>query len=571
MNTSIPLLIRDLGLDEKSSPQDKKKILGLSPWLFEVIISIIAFCFIFFSYILIKPLNYENWTQDGTYAKLYGFVMLAILAIVFVVMFVKGQLDFKRLVIFIFLAGFIMRLTYMLYTHADQRQYDTWTDVRDGHYDYALSFYLTGRLPTHAITPNTVYQFYHPPLNAFLQGIFMHIFEAINWVPKLKYSPEALFGATQILTCFYMYITALFFGKTILLTKFSNGSKLLALSVVVLFPRLVQLSGQLNNDAISVMFSAIALYYFFRWYIEEKKWIYNILVALFVGLALLSKLSAITICLGMAIGYLIQLIRSIRRQENSLPLKQLLLQYTVFILIAAPIGLWWQVFTHYVYGLPYNFVFHNLNSALFTGPRSYVIKQKPDILDYYDEQNHGLIYTSDFYNIFARFILPLWPADLATKAFCSSFDDYNLLSYALRSAVFGEFSYWFSDAQALSYLCVIGVYVAYFSVVISVIYFALKPKNLGSDGWIALAILLGMATTFFYLQTKMPYGCSMDFRYIVPSVLPVAYLVAKTNDLYKEKIATGNKSRFVKTMKFVQVLALVFFIGTSFVFYGIAI
>lgn len=570
MNNALSLLGRELTLDKKEDCQDKKTIFGMRIWLVEIIASVLAFLIILFSYMLIRPLNQSYNTLDGAFAKGYGFILMAIVLTTFIVMFIKQKINFKRLVIFIFLAGFILRLTYMLYTRGELRQYDTWTSWHDGHYDYALSFYLTGALPTEHISPDTIYQFYHPPLNAFIQGMFMHFFKFINLNAELEKTNELLFTACQVLACFYMYMTSLFFTKTIWRTKLSNGSKLLAISVVSLYPRLVQLSGQLNNDAISIMFSAIAIYYFWRWYNEEKKWSYHLLTALFVGLALMSKLSAAGICLGMAIGYLIELIRSILRKDGSLPLYELILQYAVFLIIASFIGLWWQLYTHYVYGLPFNFVFNNLNAALFTGTRQYVIYNKPESLDYYDAHNGGLIYTSNFVNFFVRFILPIWPYDFKYRVFCYSFENYNILSFALRSSVFGEHDYWYSDAQALAVICVIAVYLAYFSMVISIIYFAIKKKSFDRDGRMALYLLLGLAVMYLYLQITMPYGCSMDFRYIVPSIFPAAYLFGKTNDYYKEEMALKNNS-FAKNMKLVQVLSVTSLLVSSYLFYCVAI
>lgn len=571
MFSSISMLREEFTLDKKENHLDKNKLFGMKPWLFDVLVSFAAFLIILFSYIIIKPLNYTNNTIDGTYAKGFGFILMGLLLLMFVILFIKRELTFSRLVVFMFLAGFILRLTYMLYSRAELRQYDTWGAGGSGHYDYALSFYLTGKLPTEHISLGDIYQFYHPPLNAFIQGMFMHFFGFVYNNATIEQTNELLFSSCQILACFYMYITSLFFTKLILHTKLSNGSKLLGIAIVCLFPRLVQLSGQLNNDSLSIMFSAVAIYYFFRWYSEEKKWSYIILTALFVGLALMSKLSAASICLGMAIGYLIELVRSILRKDKSLPIGKLIAQYAAFIALAAPVGLWWQLYAHNVYGLPFNYVFNSLNSGLFTGSRDYVINNIYESLNYYDSQNSGLIYTSNFINFLIRYVLPIWPADFAAGSFAHSWNNYNILSFALRSSVSGEFSYWYSDAEALSVLCYIAVYCAYISMVISIVYFAVKRKNLGRDGNMALILFIGMIIMFLYLQITMPYGCSMDFRYIVPSILPIAYLVGKTNDLYKEEIALNSNDTFAKNMKLIQVMSFASLLVSSYFFYCAAI
>ena len=69
----------------------------------------------------------------------------------------------------------MIRLTYMLYTPVSVRQQDTYNRALTGHEAYAWIVYTTGKLPA-----TNDYQFYHPPLNAFVQAAFMKVTNALT-------------------------------------------------------------------------------------------------------------------------------------------------------------------------------------------------------------------------------------------------------------------------------------------------------------------------------------------------------------------------------------------------------
>jgi 4-amino-4-deoxy-L-arabinose transferase-like glycosyltransferase len=551
------------GLSVDSSTHKK----FLNHWYIDVSVIVLSFVLIFLSYVAIKPYYSIQGVQNGVVAKIYGGLLLLGLAIYFVSQWLTKKLTFPKIVVCLMLLAFIIHLTYMLYTPYNTRQHDMNYDSDNGHYAYAITFYETWALPTKNITPDTVYQFYHPPFNAFLQGAFMHLFENVVHLDSLTSTEAVLYGSNQILSCFYMAVSVYYLVKTILLSKLSDRGQLLAIAFVALFPRLVQLSGQLNNDALSVMFSVIALYVFCKWYFLGKTFPRILLTGLFVGLSLFAKMSASIICLGMAVCFAIELVKSIRKKEGSLPVWKLVIQYVLFLLVCAPIGLWFQVYSHNVYGLPYNFVFKNLNSALFTGVRSWVVtNQGESALSYYDTNNSGLVYTSVGVNILVRYVFPFFPADfLMGGYYCNAFDNYNLLSYALRSSIFGEFDYWNADGVAVT--SIILIYLAWLQFVVFLIYSLIHRLKLGKDGACALYYFFGIVALFIYLQIKMPYGCSMDFRYIVPIILPIGYLLGKENDLLDVPQAT----RFMRFMKNANRLTVSLFLASTTIFYFFAI
>ena len=533
----------------------------------QVIMYVAAFIIIFISYVFVVPKVQTNAGVYPYFAKFYGGLMLIGVFIYGFYIYKYKKMTYERKIFIIILLAFIIHLTYILYTTGYTRQHDTWSTNNNGHYDYALSFYLTGALPDHNITVETIYQFYHPPLNAAIEGAFMHVFETFSWNHGISDTPEDLFCACQILTCFYMFVTAVVFIKIINMSKLSENSKLMASAFVALYPRLTQLSGQLNNDALAIMLSAIALLYFCKWYFVKKNFLNIMLTSLFIGLAMMTKMSAVIICFGIGVAFIIELVRSIQKKKNSLKTSRLILQYVCFLALCAPLGLWFQLYTHFVYGLPFNFVFDRLNSALFVGTQDWVIANKPDRLDYYNSNNSGLIYTSNWTNILYRYIAPINIDEFfsGNAIFCSAWSNYNVLSYAIRSSIFGEFA---STAGGGIYtISVISLYVLWFLFIIYLIYCLVKRVKIGRDGTFSLYLIAGIIAMYLYLQISMPFGCSMDFRYIVPIILPIGYLFGKAND----SMSVLHPTNFTESFKNTLWVSMFVFLGSTYLFYFMAV
>ena len=169
-------------------------------------------------------------------------------------------------------------------TPNNYRQHDTITDYGDGHADYAKIIYETWKLPD-----SNSYQFYHPPLNAFIQAIWMHIsnglLQLMNVLPfNLKYDLSnyyTLFETTEILSCMYMIIVCYITIRIFTRLKISNKAKILGMIFILFFPRLIQFSAQENNDPLVVLFSFFTIYFTFRWW-DDKSW-FNTKIYAFIG------------------------------------------------------------------------------------------------------------------------------------------------------------------------------------------------------------------------------------------------------------------------------------------------
>ena len=541
--------------------QEKKRT--LSQVLFNFCLFFLLFVFTYLSYTLVKPLNMAYDTINGMMAKAYGAILASLLAISYVILRIRHKTNLEINILYIMLFAFIIKLTYMLYTPGDARQYDTWSTNHNGHYDYAKYIFDNWSLPNHVFNENDIYQFYHPPLHYFLSAVWMKIYSGIGFDPSLVDSTESLFCSVQILSTFFSFLISYYSVKTLRLVCKNKLALYVGVVFVCFFPRLFQLSGQINNDILSALFVICGIFRLFKYIFEDKSFKNICLSALYLGLAMSAKLSAVIVCLGFAFYFLYLLVQTIRKKEGTPKLKILILQYAAFIVICAPIGLWFQLYSHNVYGIPFNFVFRALNSELFTGTRNYVLNHSYLSVEYYDAHNSGLIYTNGFVNFAVRFLLPFWPADYeADFVFAHAFENYNVLTYALKSSIFGEFDYW--GGEGFGIIAVLAAYVSWFMMIgITIYHFVQKRYDLPMI--VALAIMISIITFYLYLQISMPYGCSMDARYIVPILLPIGIVIMKDIEFMPSE---GKVNQF---LKYALIISVVTFALTGGLFYCFAI
>jgi 4-amino-4-deoxy-L-arabinose transferase-like glycosyltransferase len=311
-------------------------------------------------------------------------------------------------------------------------------------------------------------------------------------------------------------MTAVVTLKIIKLFHFSDKTYLLLAAFAIFFPRNVQFSAMLNNDGLSFLFSMCALYYALKWWKGGKRFGWIILCALAVGLGMMTKFSSATVCLPIAGIFICEFLRTINKKENSLPFAKLFLQYAAFLCVCVPLGLWFQVYAKIRFDQGLGYVFDNLNRKLYTGDHSF----------------------------FGRFFIAFDFSEYFGSIWCRPFEgNYNLFNYALRSAIFGEFTYW--QGEGFAVLAIILAYLVSAILFISIIYCLVqtwKKKKEGPlwnrfkgqavisfDDFLFLFLFMqSQALSEIYFYITMPYGCTMDFRYIMPIISAIALTIGFT-------------------------------------------
>ena len=546
-------------------------------WSTELLIYLGAFLVTLLLFCVVEPLI--ELQRKGAVAQSLIAVGFAIILLFAAYMGITKRLTTAHVIWLLLLAGFLLRVGYMLYTAANARQQDTYSKNFNGHEAYAWTIFNTGKLPT-----TNDYQFYHPPLNALIQAGFMKFMSGLTQaLTKIfglgDYFPSAfqyarpsyildetrwfLYSSCQILSVLYSMITAVVLVKTVWLFDFSKKTKVLLSAFVIFYPRHIQFAGMLNNDAISYMLGMIAIYQALKWQKGSSHFVRILLCALSVGLGMMAKLSSATVCLPIAGIFIYEFICTLLKKEKAMPFWKMFAQYAAFLLVCAPIGLWFQVYANIRFDQEFGHVFSNLNKALSTARHSF----------------------------FERFFIAFDVSEYIGSLYCVPFSqmdptrteylvdgNYNLFAYALKSSIFGEFSYWQGEGFAVSAL--LFAYLSAGLLAISLVWAVVcclrtrgKDDGVFKRAQISIPDLLFvfllvqsqvLSEVYFYIQ--MPYACTMDFRYIMPLILGIALTLG-----YTGKILAVEGGKFSTAINRLTFLSTAAFLISSTLFYCVCI
>jgi hypothetical protein len=265
----------------------------------------------------------------------------------------------------------------------------------------------------------------------------------------------------------------------------------------------------------------------------------------------------------MAGIFIYEFIRTLQKKESAMPFLKMFAQYAVFLLICAPIGLWFQVYANIRFDQEFGHVFSNLNRALSTARHSFFERFfiAFDLREYF-----GSLYC-----------VPFSQMD-ATRTEYLVDGNYNLFAYALKSSIFGEFSYWQGEGFAVSAL--LFAYLSAGLLAISLVWaivVCLRTRGKEDGVWyraklnipdlefvVLLVLSQVLSEVYFYIQ--MPYACTMDFRYIMPLILGLALMLGYTSKVLA--VEGGRVSTFVNRLTLLSVSA---FLISSTLFYCVCI
>ena len=379
-------------------------------------------------------------------------------------------------ILLIFLAGFLLRLNYAAKTDIYTRQHDIGRIGSSGHIGYIQYICENGRLPDFDV--RTKWQFYHPPL---------HHAVATVWVKIQTLCGAELYDAmmgVRWLTTLYSTLTMFVFYRLLRLLGHDGLSLYVPFALIAFHPTFIILAGSVNNDCLAVTLAFTAMYFAVRWY-KTRGWGAIIGLGLSIGLAMLTKLSYWYLAPATAVMFLVVLI-------NDKNKKRVVGQYCAFGAVCVPTGLFWSVRNLIGWGVPLNYVpLLSKDHEQYVGFRSFG-ERIFDVLSSFKE---------DVY--------------ICRGTMGNSFFEYNLAAAIIKSSVFGEFRLG-TPASAWT-LVISNAILICFTVAAAIWIFAknIRPTLLRS--WFLLLWLTVMGS-YVAFAFAYPHDCSMDFRYIVPSL-----------------------------------------------------
>lgn len=468
--------------------------------------------------------------------------------------FRKGN-KIPPVILLMFGLGLMMRFCYVVSIYLPQNQHDVFSFFTDypRHSTYIKYIYENWSLPNITEGFNTdgefyigLSQYYHPPLHHFLAAVWMKL-QTLCGVTLY-----AAYENVQYLTMTYSALMMVVGYKLFKEFKLKGAALYTAFAVLAFHPTFYIFAGSVNNDPLTTLFLFLAMLYTVRWY-RNKSYKNTIMLALAIGLGMLTKLSGAMIAFGTGFVFLFALFTESTGGFVA-NFKALWRKFAVFAAICFPLGLWWPFHCKIKYGMPIGFV-----PALGKGNEMYL---------------GGYTLWERLTGAGEWHISNIYPNVGATAADggAGKFFDYGIAPYIVKSSLFGEY---FNKTNVGTIQNVFG-YIMFFSaaalILISLAGLVVGLKTIKKkDGIIEndnrlpftflivyYAFLVGSYVVFCF---SYPHTCTMDFRYIVPTLLIGA--------VWSGLLING-KQRWVIPVKVLQITATVLFSVSSIVFYFIS-
>jgi len=398
----------------------------------------------------------------------------------------------EALIVALVAAGVVMRVGYMLYTSFMARGHDIGAADGTGHYAYMYGLFADGALPQ-----TNSYQFYHPPLTHMLQALVVKVF---SWF-RPGAEPNNLFEAAKLVPCFSSCAMLWVTRSLCRAMDVKPRATALAVAIAAFQPTFYIFSSSVNNDPLMVLFYMIAVLYTIRWYYAPT--MKNILmIALAIGLGMMTKLSAASVAFFTAPVFLAVFIRAVRERRTW----PVIGQFAAFLGVCAPLGLWYPVRNALKFGQQFGHVFTiSSTSELYCGDKS-----------------------------FASRFLSFPPDQILSPLYCQPYGDYNLWIYTLKCSVFGEFS--FNWPGPLAALLIAANLILILVSLVAMVYVMVRGREVNNFARYGLFWLwLVQMASFIAFNIGFPFGCTMDFRYIVPTVIVGAIYIGVALDRLREK------------------------------------
>ena len=458
---------------------------------------------LFFLLTVFSVLFLNYLTQANRKAGYIFIVSLCVLASVFIVLLVTKKLTFESAVVLLFIAGVILRFTYVLYTSVTTRQHDVGNFAgTSGHAWYIKYLYLNGKIPDFDVTE--VDQFYHPPLH--------HVIAALWWKTLSSFGVEDAYAQSslQTLTLFYSSVCMIISYRLLREFKVQRHALVIAFAIIAFHPTFVIFSASINNDILSVTFMLLAVLYSVKWY-KSRKLSHIMVVSVAVGLGMMTKLSAYMVAFGIGLLFLIAMI------GDKANIKKYILQYVAFLVVCVPLALWWETRNYIAFGVP----------------PAYVQRLSDDSWQYVGNVP-ALKRLFDFSKLFEAPVFDQW-----TNRGGKVYNEYNPMISLLKTSCFGEYINDFGAFSAITVaatalfwsnftLALLSVAALCYTLVKAIVRKQFSNKTVNAP-YLSIAVTNALMIIFYYLFCfSYPHHCTENIRYISPVIVFGTLFIGRT-------------------------------------------
>jgi hypothetical protein len=369
--------------------------------------------------------------------------------------------------------GVGIRLCYFLYTDMNTRQHDLWGAWSHTAYiEYVANHF--------ALPPVGTYETYHPPVHYILSAVVFKIAQLCR-LPN-----DLAFRAVELFLVFLSTLYLIFAYKIFKLVKCDEKIKLVAIAFVCFLPNTIYMSVYLNNDPTLTLFYTVAFYYLLKW-VDNRTMKNTILLAVFTAISILSKKSALAMLPLAGIVFVVELVK------NRTEWKKFLVQGAVFLAIALPLGMSYQI----------------RNYVLFQQDLSYAV---PPL---------GTIMPDDPYKLFWVSVEKLLQQPISSQAPAER--EYFVMEL-IRTALFEVFEW-----PGLKDIATVLMFFYLLNLLVMVIFIILFRKQDFSDkAYVFLLSLVVSLLLYWQMRSASPYDCTYAFRYLSPFIsIPLGFFIGQ--------------------------------------------
>ena len=433
------------------------------------------------------------YTQSEHPALWHFFGGVILLALYYY--FSDGKSSEKKTSLLIMGTGFFLKLYYVLETSVYTRQHDVeYFGEWDGH-----AGYITYLIDNHHLCDTDVtehWQFAHPPLHHILGALWIEINEKIF---HTGYDPAR--ESLQMLTLFYSMCVMILSYKILKYFKLKGNLLYIALGIINFHPAFILFSGSINNDILALVFIMGAVLNALKWYQNPDLW-QIMKLAVCIGLGMMTKLSAGIIAPPTALLFLIIFIKKCKTDW-----KELLKQFLCFSGVCVPLGLWYPVRSWLKWDIPVLYV-HEIDE----GELQYITDK-----NFWERITDFSLY--QFQNPYEQW---LWQDETGAL---QNYNEFNPLTALLKTSLFGEGlnESLFGGTSFVNYISVIffwvNVLIAGTALISMLAMLFVKTSMKAGEKLFFLSFYLCMMGNFYSMSEKYPLVCTMNFRYITPTVI----------------------------------------------------
>lgn len=404
-----------------------------------------------------------------------------------------------------------------------------------GHANYIGHIFNNWALPD----TNAPWQFYQPPLHHIIAAVFCKINELLG--VSYRQIAENVAFLTGLYSCLNVVVWYIILREL----KLQKAALLIPLAIIALHPTAFIMGNCTSNDMLMWLFTSLCVLYMIKWYNSPS--MKNIaIMALCLGLGMMSKLSTVMLAPAIAVMLVIKLLQSGKFEK----FLSLIKQYAVFGVISIPLGMWYSIRNRIKFGQPLGFVPEITSESQYIGNYS--------ILERIIPFNFDTLTASPYV---------IW----------NQGGEYNLFIKLLKTSLFGETSYAEDYGNTLPYLLTFLNYFLVILSVVAIVYVLYKLKKTCSQNmpyYILGIVYIIMIIMMVYFLVSHPHQCTIDMRYIYVNIPIGALFIGKMCSLLQAEVNAdrGSEQSAFQLIKssvqdYISVIVIFFCLFSATIFY----